>query len=183
MASIEMTNWNISASEEVGLNPTCHCYQLILITKPESDASSTAFYIPQDSELPPNGPRPDQLRTTVNGRTVNVRRLPTSEADDVLRRRGNDNEEHDRAPINERGLSYSGDEGHSQHFGMQDGIPPLQELGPHETSQTEKEREEIHQREHESQQEYYNQYRNPIARLRAQYPQAPAEFLAVRTKP
>ncbi|OAL42943.1 aquaporin-like protein [Pyrenochaeta sp. DS3sAY3a] len=144
----------------------------------ESDASSTAFYIPQDSELPPNGSQPDHLRTTVNGRTVNVQRVPTSEADDVLRRRDNDNEEHNRAPVNEHGLSYSGDEGHAQHFGMQDGIPPLQELGPHETSRTEKEKRETQHREHEEQQEYYNQYRNPIARLRAQYPQAPAEFLA-----
>ena len=62
---------------------------------------------------------------------------------------------------------------------MQDGLPPLQELDSNETTETQKEKAEIQRREHQAEQEYYNRYRNPIARLRAQYPQAPAEFLAV----
>lgn len=66
------------------------------------------------------------------------------------------------------------------NFGMQDGLHPLQELDTGATTQTQKEEKENKKREHEEQQNYYNQYRNPIARLRAQYPQAPAEFLAVR---
>lgn len=124
---------------------------------------------------------PDHFRTSIGGRNVKVRRLSTDEADRVLYNRGLDAEGRERAPVDERGLLYSDPQGQSHHFGMQDGLPPLKELECHETSQTEKEKEEIQNREHEAQQDYYNQYRNPIARLRAQYPQAPAEFLAVCT--
>lgn len=86
----------------------------------------------------------------------------------------------ERAPINEHGLNEAnqGNNGRN-NFGLQDGLHPLQELDTNETTQTDKEQKEIQKREHEEQQDYYNQYRNPIARLRAQYPQAPAEFLAV----
>lgn len=87
----------------------------------------------------------------------------------------------ERAPINEHGLTETaqGTNGRN-NFGLQDGLHPLQELDTSETTQSGKEKKEIQKREHEEQQDYYNQYRNPIARLRAQYPQAPAEFLAVR---
>lgn len=85
----------------------------------------------------------------------------------------------DRAPVNEHGLGYADGSGHAQHFGMQDGLPPLKELNTHKTTDTQKEKAEKEHREHEAEQEFYNQYRNPIARLRAQYPQVPAEFLAV----
>ena len=133
-----------------------------------------------EQEHPSHGPRnPDNFRTSIEGRKVNVRRLSTDEADKVLYNRGLDPEGRERAPIDEHGLLYSDRQGQSQHFGMQDGLPPLKELESHETSQTAKEKEEIQNREHEAQQEFYNQYRNPVARLRAQYPQAPAEFLAV----
>ncbi|KAH7095529.1 aquaporin-like protein [Paraphoma chrysanthemicola] len=86
----------------------------------------------------------------------------------------------ERAPVNEHGLTYNNDNDAPtrNHFGLADGLPPLQELESNDTTQTKKEKNEIQQREHEAQQEFYNQYRNPIARLRAQYPQAPAEFLA-----
>ncbi|KAF1840649.1 aquaporin-like protein [Cucurbitaria berberidis CBS 394.84] len=138
-----------------------------------------------ENETSPHGPQdPDNFRTTIRGRNVNVRRVPTDEADHVLYHRGigrdggERGEGGDRAPVNERGLSYSGQQGQTQHFGMQDGLPPLKELASHETSQTQKDKAEVQHREHEAQQESYNQYRNPIARLRAKYPQAPAEFLA-----
>lgn len=93
----------------------------------------------------------------------------------------NDDAASTRAPINEHGLNEAnqGNDGRN-NFGLQDGLHPLQELNTGETTQTQKEEKEIKKREHEEQQEYYNQYRNPIARFRAQYPQAPAEFLAVR---
>jgi aquaglyceroporin related protein len=93
----------------------------------------------------------------------------------------NDDSAPERAPINEHGLGdvNQGDTGRN-NFGLQDGLHPLQELDSGETTQTQKEEKEDHKREHEERQEYYNQYRNPIARFRAQYPQAPAEFLAVR---
>jgi aquaglyceroporin related protein len=76
-------------------------------------------------------------------------------------------------------LDYADGRGDRQHFGLQDGLPPLQEHDTNATSQTKQEEKEIQQREETAEREFYNQYRNPIARLRAKYPQAPAEFLAV----
>jgi aquaglyceroporin related protein len=130
---------------------------------------------------------PSQFQTTVDGRNVNMRRVPTSEADQVLgRNRGQDPSSHehhegqDRAPIDEHGLDYCDGRGDRQHFGLQDGLPPLQEHDTNVSAQTKQEEKEIQQREQQAEREFYNQYRNPIARLRAKYPQAPAEFLAVR---
>lgn len=93
----------------------------------------------------------------------------------------NDDAASQRAPINEHGLTET-DQGNNgrNNFDLQDGLHPLQELDSSDTTQTQKEEKEIKKREHEEQQEYYDQYRNPIAKFRAQYPQAPAEFLAVR---
>jgi aquaglyceroporin related protein len=95
-----------------------------------------------------------------------------------------DTENHERAPVNEHGLTDTkqNDNGRNQ-FGLQDGLHPLQELDTNQTTETQKEEKETQKREHEEQQKFYDQYRNPIARLRAQYPQAPAEFLAVSTPP
>jgi aquaglyceroporin related protein len=121
-----------------------------------------------------------EFHSTNQGRMANIRQ-PTSNTfmSGNLR---NDHEKQERAPVNEHGLASSEPEGtgpQRNHFGMQDGLHPLQELESNKTSQTQKEEKEIQQREHDSQQDFYNQYRNPIATLRAQYPQAPAEFLAV----
>lgn len=133
---------------------------------------------------------PEHIRTTIEGRKVNMRRVPTAEADQVRRdsttpavRKESraENSGRDRAPVNEHGLSYSNEGGDNQgrhQFGLAEGLPPLQELDSHETTQSELEKHEIQDRQHAAEQEYYDQYRNPIARLRAQYPQAPAEFLA-----
>jgi aquaglyceroporin related protein len=117
-----------------------------------------------------------------------MRRVPTAEADQIQNRpshqsRQNTNSSSNRAPVNEHGLDYrdtnDGSHGNQRHqFGLADGLPPLQELQSHKTTESEEEEKEMHQQEHEAEQDYYNQYRNPIARLRAQYPQAPAEFLA-----
>lgn len=115
-----------------------------------------------------------------------MKRVGTDEANQVFgRHRDQDShtqQHHDgesRAPVNEHGLEFTDGRGQQQHFGLQDGLPPLQEQASKETSRTHKEEAEIRQREQEEEQEFYNQYRNPIARLRAKYPQAPAEFLAV----
>ncbi|KAI4912395.1 uncharacterized protein J4E92_010025 [Alternaria infectoria] len=128
---------------------------------------------------------PSHFQTTVDGRNVNMKRVPTSEADQVLGRNQEPNarshehhEGQERAPVNEHGLEFSDGRGQQQHFGLQDGLPPLQEHDTNMSSQTKQEEKEIQQREHEAEREFYNQYRNPIARLRAKYPQAPAEFLA-----
>lgn len=133
---------------------------------------------------------PSQFQTTVDGRNVNMKRVPTSEADQVLGRNqdlsARSHEHHEgqeRAPVNEHGLEFSDGRGQQQHFGLQDGLPPLQERDTNASSQTKQEEKEIRQREQDAEREFYNQYRNPIARLRAKYPQAPAEFLAVRVIP
>jgi aquaglyceroporin related protein len=133
---------------------------------------------------------PEHIQTTIEGRKVKMRRVPTAEANQVRREsaapnatkdHGSSADARDRAPVNEHGLTYNnesgGDQGRHQ-FGLAEGLPPLQELDSHKTTESEKEKKEIEHREHEAEQDYYNQYRNPIARLRAQYPQAPAEFLA-----
>lgn len=129
---------------------------------------------------------PDRFQTVVNGRRVNVKRVPTSEANQVLgldhNQESHTHEHHDgqtRAPVNEHGLGYADRSGQQQHFGLQDGLPPLQERATNETSQTKEEEKETQRREEEEERDFYNQYRNPIARFRAKYPQAPAEFLAV----
>lgn len=142
---------------------------------------------------------PERIRTTIEGRRVSMRRIPTAEANQMQNQdshvpshqpRHQDSQAPDphgssRAPVNEHGLTYNTQNNHepgqdtSRHqFGLADGLPPLQELDTHKTTASEKEEKEIQAREHEAQKEYYDQYRNPIARLRAQYPQAPAEFLA-----
>jgi aquaglyceroporin related protein len=128
-------------------------------------------------------------------------RVPTAEAEQLQGMHGpsygsthNNNTHHEgreRAPVNEHGLAYNKNDNADNNknnnnnnnsergqFGMQDGLPPLQELDSHDATQSEQEDDENQKREHEAQQDYYNQYRNPIARLRAQYPQASAEFLA-----
>jgi aquaglyceroporin related protein len=151
------------------------------------DEDSDDTYVPpKPSHDAQDRQAPDHFRTTLQGRNVNMRRVPTREASAVLNNRhssspaNNQETSHDhenRAPINEHGLAYENSTGHNQ-FGMADGLPPLQEIHSHSTTASEKHRTEVQDCEHRAQKDYYDQYRNPIARLRAQYPQAPAEFLA-----
>jgi aquaglyceroporin related protein len=129
---------------------------------------------------------PDHFQTTIEGRPVNMKRVQTSEANQFLDNQDQPHEsrEHDqrgRAPVNEHGLEFSGQHGEQHQFGLQDGLPPLQKLDTSESTQSQKEENEIERREQEAEKEFYDQYRNPIARLRARYPQAPAEFVAVST--
>ena len=128
----------------------------------------------------------ERFQTVVDGRRVNVKRVPTGEAIQVLggnsdpgTRSHEHHEGQNRAPVNEHGLDYADGRGQQQHFGLQDGLPPLQQRGTNDTSRTEQEEIEIQGRQQQEEREFYNQYRNPIARFRAKYPQAPAEFLAV----
>jgi aquaglyceroporin related protein len=110
-------------------------------------------------------------------------RQPTANSYSLAGKQRNDasQSQPESAPVNHHGLDEA-DQGNNgrNHFGLQDGLHPLQELDTHATTQTQKEQKETQKREKEEQQDYYNQYRNPIAKFRAQYPQAPAEFLAVR---
>ncbi|KAH6614890.1 aquaporin-like protein [Boeremia exigua] len=139
----------------------------------ESDGSQTPLKPGQPSQST-NG----DLQSYTQGRMPNIRR-PTSNTHSMAGKQRNDESTTERAPINNHGLDEA-DQGNNgrNNFGLQDGLHPLQELDTSETTQTQKDDKEIQKREHEEQQDYYNQYRNPIARLRAQYPQAPAEFLA-----
>lgn len=65
--------------------------------------------------------------------------------------------------------------------GYQSGLSPLKETDTAsvETSQTQEEKQEAQSHEQQALQEFYNNYRNPLARLRARFPEAPAEFIAV----
>lgn len=121
----------------------------------------------------------DPFQTMANSsRITSTHRRPTHQSDASFQSPGAWQQSGDRAPVNNHGLEYANDGGQQQQFGMQDGLPPLQELDTHQTTASEKEEAEIKDHEQKAEQEFYNQYRNPIARLRAQYPQAPAEFLA-----
>lgn len=157
-----------------------HSNQPLLIdeTEPEgeSDGSQTPLRRGQSSQQPHSA----DIQSYNQGRMPNVRR-PTSDAYSMAGKQRNDNSTTESAPVNKHGLDEA-DQGNNgrNNFGLQDGLHPLQELDKSETTQTQKDQKEAQKKEHEEQQEYYNQYRNPIARLRAQYPQAPAEFLAVR---
>lgn len=68
-----------------------------------------------------------------------------------------------------------GDNFHGDH-------PPLEDnQSSHtaDTAETQAEKKDNRDREKQAIQNYYNTYRNPLARLRARYPEAFAEFLAV----
>lgn len=67
-----------------------------------------------------------------------------------------------------------GDNFHGDH-------PPLEDSQSVATAETQAEKQEIRHREEEAMEDYYNTYRNPLARFRARYPEALAEFLAVRS--
>ncbi|KAJ8105687.1 hypothetical protein OPT61_g10030 [Boeremia exigua] len=139
----------------------------------ESDDSRTPLRRGESSKTA-NG----DLQSYTHGRMPNVRQ-PTSSSYSMAGKGREESNNTERAPINEHGLNEAnqGNNGRN-NFGLQDGLHPLQELDSSETTQAQKEGKETKKREHDEQQDYYNQYRNPIARFRAQYPQAPAEFLA-----
>ncbi|KAF2029438.1 aquaporin-like protein [Setomelanomma holmii] len=92
-------------------------------------------------------------------------RQPTEGIERSLHRHDHKQEPQERAPVNEHGLAYTNDhDAPARHqFGLAD---------------ARKRKDEIQQWAQQAQQDYYTQYRNPVARLRAQYPQALAEFLA-----
>lgn len=178
--SIDARDGLIMAKEK-GMLILDKCFYRPLLT----DATESG----NDSEGSQTPLRPEQslqqaysadIQSYNQGRMPNVRR-PTSNIHSMAGKKRNDDSASERAPINEHGLNDAnqGNNGRN-NFGLQDGLHPLQELTTSETTQTQKEEKEEQKREHDEQQEYYDQYRNPIARFRAQYPQAPAEFLAVR---
>ena len=151
----------------------------MLTDVPESDSEGSQTPLKRSTT---SQPETGDLQSFTKGRMPNVRQ-PTANSYSLAGKQRNDNSysNSESAPVNHHGLDGA-DQGNNgrNNFGLQDGLHPLQELDTHATTQTQKEHKEVQKRAHEEQQEYYNQYRNPIARFRAQYPQAPAEFLAVR---
>jgi aquaglyceroporin related protein len=117
----------------------------------------------EDTQVPPEYSQqshenrdPERIRTTIDGRRVNMRRVPTEEANRMHSSHGPEHEGRERAPVNEHGLTYNNDTGTPgrNHFGLADGLPPLKEIDSHKTTQSEKEKNEIDQREHDAQQDY-----------------------------
>jgi aquaglyceroporin related protein len=72
-------------------------------------------------------------------------------------------------------------------FGVQDGLHNLEKKktsttqGTVQRQEEEKEYHEDKDRVEQEKREFYNKYRNPLARLRARHPEPLAEFLAVST--
>jgi aquaglyceroporin related protein len=147
------------------------------------EEATPTFHVPVSHDEEEARSPPERFLTNVNGQPRVIRRVDPEEADQVLRERsvqGGDRgiDEHGlRLP--ESRVARPKDRG---TFGLQDGLPPLQEVrssASHVSLQTMKEKDEIQDREEQALREYYDTYRNPLARFRAKYPQALAEFLAV----
>jgi hypothetical protein len=131
------------------------------------------------------GPPPDVFITDINGYPVEVRRVSPREADEE---ESDGIERHDHADPDpsEESLQKTESAAQRNHTpGFQSTLSPLKEddTASIESSQTQEEKKEIESREEQAIHEFYNAYRNPLARLRARCPEAPAEFLAVSRTP
>jgi aquaglyceroporin related protein len=131
------------------------------------------------------GPPPDVFITDINGYQVEVRRVSSQEADRE-EDQGVERHDHYDSEQNQDG-PQSTDSGPRQKYtsgGYQGALSPVKEsdTASLETSRTQEEKKEMQSREQEELQDFYNNYRNPLARLRARFPEAPAEFLAVGTQ-
>jgi aquaglyceroporin related protein len=129
------------------------------------------------------GPPPDVFITDINGYPVEVRRVSSQEAD---KDEDQGIERHDHAePDHDHDSHHNTDSDPNQRYssGYQGALSPVKETDTAsvETSETQEEKKEAQSHEQQALQEFYNNYRNPLARLRARYPEAPAEFLAVST--
>lgn len=125
--------------------------------------------------------QPDQFETDIDGNRVAVRKVDEDEKRNVLNHRGMEE-------TNQHDLEVESAKPSRNQFGLQDGFQPLEKHDSRSSSELsqgekdEKEQYEIREREEKERREFYDSYRNPLARLRAKYPQAPAEFLAVSTQ-
>jgi aquaglyceroporin related protein len=127
------------------------------------------------------GPPPDVFITDINGYPVEVRRVSSQQAD---REEDQGIERHDHAEsVHEQDGHQNTDSGPGQKHASeyQGALSPVKETDTAsvETSETQDEKKEAQNQEKQALQDFYNNYRNPLARLRARYPEAPAEFLAV----
>ena len=127
------------------------------------------------------GPPPDVFITDINGYPVEVRRVSSQEAD---QEEDQGIERHDYAESeHDQDFQQSTDSGPRQRYtsGYQGALSPVKETDTAsvETTETQEEKKDAQNHEQEALERFYNTYRNPLARLRARYPEAPAEFLAV----
>lgn len=131
-------------------------------------------------------PPPDRFEAEIDGRKFIVTRAEETDRTDCfergVEREDQYNKEHPSNPDSHYGLQSPTlmpdrmlDNFHGDH-------PPLEDhQSGHtaETTETQAEKKDSRNREEQAIQNYYNTYRNPLARLRARYPEAFAEFLAV----
>ncbi|KAF2691200.1 hypothetical protein K458DRAFT_426557 [Lentithecium fluviatile CBS 122367] len=125
------------------------------------------------------GPPPDIFITDINGYPAEVRRVGSREAD---REEEQGVERQDHYDTEQSQECQSTDSGPRKNYasGYQGGLSPVHETDTAsiETSETQEEKQEAQSREQQALQVFYNNYRNPLARLRARFPEAPAEFVA-----
>lgn len=128
---------------------------------------------------------PDRFEAEIDGRLFIVTRADETNRADSFERgveREDQYKQNQPNPDSHYGLQSPtlmpdsmGDNFHGDH-------PPLEDnQSSHtaETSETQAEKKDHRNREQKAIENYYNTYRNPLARLRARYPEAFAEFLAV----
>ncbi|CAI6241690.1 unnamed protein product [Periconia digitata] len=144
----------------------------------DSTANRPILHIPmnENDESPP-----DAFDAEIGGNFYEVQRRESNEQgieDDKLSA-GIDREDH--APDNNQGLNRLQSQTRNRYIsGYSGGLPPVDEtasLQSYESYQTEADKKQARQHDEQALQDYYNNYRNPLARLRAKYPEAPAEFL------
>jgi hypothetical protein len=126
-------------------------------------------------------PPPDRFIADIGGRPVEVRRLSEHEADDLAQDQNVEREDHwqeaETGSLRASNTQTRPQQTHTDSY--RSTLPSLKEVETGESAQTEAEKQEIQNRQEEELNEYYNNYRNALARFRARYPEAPAEFLAV----
>jgi aquaglyceroporin related protein len=129
----------------------------------------------QDPRLPP-----DLFIADINGYTVEVRRVSSQEANQEEKHSVARQEHNDSEQSQENRQSMDSDTRRRHASGYLGSLSPLEETDTAsvETSRSPR-KQETQNREQQAVQDFYNNYRNPLARLRARFPEAPAEFIAV----
>jgi aquaglyceroporin related protein len=126
------------------------------------------------------GPPPDIFITDINGYPVEVRRVRSREAGRE-EEQGVERQDHYDSEQSQdgQGIDLGARKSYTPRY--QGGLSTVNETdtASTETSETQQEKREAQSHHQQELQDFYNNYRNPLARLRARFPEAPAEFLAV----
>ncbi|KAJ4296673.1 hypothetical protein N0V90_006721 [Kalmusia sp. IMI 367209] len=129
-------------------------------------------------------PPPDRFETEIDGWKYVVTRVEDSDGPEYEHGIGREDQARDKPSEHHthQGLQSPTLMPDRMEDGFHNDHPPLQDtesVDTAQTAETQAEKQEIRHREEEAIQDYYNTYRNPLARLRARYPEAAAEFLSV----